>query len=157
MAEAPHLTHLLDVTAIVGPPVELGRSGQGRRRRVPIVGGTFQGRGELAAVSGRLVPGGADQQFIHADGLTEADAQYTLETADGHLIQVRNRGLRHAAPDVIARLLAGERVDPALVYFRTTPTFETTAPELQVLARSVFIGRGERYPSEVVLTFWKVD
>ena len=55
------------------------------------------------------------------------------------------------------RLLAGERVDPALVYFKSTPVFETAAPELQVLVRSIFVGVGERYPSEVVVRFWKVD
>jgi hypothetical protein len=31
------------------------------------------------------------------------------------------------------KLLAGETVDPALVYFRTQPKFETSAPELQWL------------------------
>ena len=77
-------------------------------------------------------------------------------TDEGILIDVRNRGLRHAAPEIMRKLLAGERVDPALVYFRTTPTFETTAPQLQVLTRSIFVGSGERYPDEVVLWFWKV-
>jgi len=122
---------------------------------VPITGGTFEGRGELS-IRGRILPGGADTQLIREDGLTEADARYTLETDEGILIDVRNRGLRHAAPEIMRKLLAGERVDPALVYFRTTPTFETTAPQLQVLTRSIFVGSGERYPDEVVLWFWKV-
>ena len=100
---------------------------------------------------------GADSQLIRDDGLTEADARYTLETEEGILIDVRNRGLRHAAPEVMRKLLAGERVDPALVYFRSPPTFQTTAPDLQILTRSVFVGTGERYPNEVVLRFWRVD
>jgi hypothetical protein len=123
---------------------------------VPITGGTFEGRGGLS-IRGRIVPGGADSQLIRDDGLTEADARYTLETEEGILIDVRNRGLRHAAPEVMRKLLAGERVDPALVYFKTTPTFQTTAPELQMLTRSIFVGTGERYPNEVVLRFWRVD
>jgi hypothetical protein len=89
--------------------------------------------------------------------LTEADAQYVLETDRGALVYVRNRGLRHASPDVMAKLLAGVRVDPALVYFRSVPTFETSAPDLQMLTRSIFVGSGERYPSEVVLWFWRVS
>jgi hypothetical protein len=89
--------------------------------------------------------------------LTEADAKYVLEAEGGATIVVRNRGLRHAHPDVMRRLLAGERVDPSLVYFKSTPVFESAAPELQVLVRSIFIGVGERYPNEVVLRFWKVD
>jgi len=35
--------------------------------------------------------------------------------------------------------------------------FETAAPELQLLVRSIFVGVGERYPGEVVLRFWSVD
>jgi len=80
-----------------------------------------------------------------------------LETDRGQLVYVRNRGLRHAPVDIMARLLAGERVDPALVYFRSVPTFETSAPELQLLTRSIFIGSGDRYPTEVVLRFWRVS
>jgi hypothetical protein len=147
---------MLEVHAVVGEPVESGSGPNGRRRIVPIIGGTFQGHGELT-IAGRVVPGGADTQLIHADGLTEADARYALETDRGRLIHVRNRGLRHAPPDVMRKLLAGERVDPSLVYFRTTPTFETDAPELQTLTRSIFVGAGDRYPTEVVLNFWRVD
>ena len=150
------LTLVLDVRAIVGPPVELGPVPGGRRRLVPITGGTFEGRNGLQ-IRGRIVPGGADTQLLRDDGVTEADARYTLETDDGARVEVRNRGLRHAAPEVMARLLAGERVDPALVYFRTAPTFDTSAEGLQMLTRSIFVGTGERYPTEVVLQFFRVD
>jgi hypothetical protein len=37
------------------------------------------------------------------------------------------------------------------------PTFETSSPDLQWLARSVFIGIGERYPSDVRIRFWRVE
>jgi hypothetical protein len=152
----PCLTLTLEIHAEVGEPVELGNTATGRRRMVPIVGGSFQGRGELA-IQGRICPGGADWQVIQPDGLTEADARYILETDRGQTITVRNRGLRHAPVDVMRRLLSGDPVDPELVYFRSTPIFETAAPELQQLVRSIFIGVGERYPHEVVLRFWKVD
>jgi hypothetical protein len=146
----------LEVRAQVGEPIEIGHVGEGRRRVVPIVGGSFEGRGELS-IKGRVVPGGADLQWIQLDGLTVADARYVLETERGQMIYVKNRGLRHAAPDIIQKLLAGERVDPSLVYFRTTPVFETGDSELQVLTRSVFVGFGERYPGDVILRFWKVE
>lgn len=154
--ETPELTFILEVRAQVSEPIDIGESGGGRRRIVPIVGGTFQGHSGLV-VKGRVLPGGADSQWIHADGLTIADARYVLETDRGQTIYVQNRGLRHASPETMRKLLAGERVDPSLVYFRTTPIFETAAAELHVLTRSVFIGTGERYPSEVVLRFWKVE
>ena len=57
----------------------------------------------------------------------------------------------------MAQLMAGQPVNPTLVYFRTVPTFETAAPELQWLTRSVFVGTGERNPSDVVIRFWRVE
>jgi hypothetical protein len=142
----------------VGAPIEIGTVARGRRRIVPILGGRCEGRAEYRGLlNGRVLAGGDDWQIIHSDGLTEADARYTIESDHGHLVSVQNRGLRHASPAVMARLLAGEPVDPALVYFCSTPTFETSAPELQGLARAIFVGVGERYPSEVVVRFWKVE
>jgi len=76
---------------------------------VPIVGGTFEGHGGVA-IRGRILPGGGDTQLIHEDGLTEADARYTLETEAGILIDVRNRGLRHAKPDVMRKLPPRPRI-----------------------------------------------
>ena len=70
---------------------------------------------------------------------------------------MQNAGIRHATPDVMKQLLAGQPVDPALVYFRTIPKFETAAPELQWLTRAVFIGVGQRNPSDVLIRFWRVE
>jgi hypothetical protein len=36
------------------------------------------------------------------------------------------------------------------------PKFETAAPELEWLMRSVFIATGERYPLGVLIRFWRV-
>lgn len=152
-APPPGLTFAFEVRAEVGAPVEVGEIPGGRRRIVPILGGTFEGPG----LKGRIVPGGADWQMIRADGFSELDTRYTLETEQGELVYVQNAGVRHAAPDVMRRLLAGEVVNPSLVYFRTVPTFETAAPRLQWLARSIFVGSGERYPADVVIRFWKVE
>jgi hypothetical protein len=123
------------------------------RRIVAITGGTFEG----PMLKGKVLPGGADWQLIQPDGLSMLDTRYTIQTDDGRIVYVQNKGTRHAAPDVMKRLLAGERVDPALVYFRTVPTFETSSPELQWLVRSVFVGIGERYPDDVRIRFWRVE
>jgi Protein of unknown function (DUF3237) len=148
----PSLVYAFEVRAEVAPPIEVGRTPRGTRRVVPIVGGTFEG-GEL---KGRILAGGADWQLIHEDGFTQLDSRYTLETDAGDVIAVRNRGVRHAPPEVMARLLAGESVDPSLVYFATTPTFETAAPHLGWLTRSMFVGIGQRQPSSVLIQFWKI-
>ena len=150
---APGLTFAFELHATVAAPLEVGQIPGGRRRIVAITGGTFEGPG----IKGKVVPGGADWQMIRADGFSELDTRYTLETDKGQIIYVQNAGMRHAAPAVMERLLKGETVDPKLVYFRTVPTFETAAPELQWLTRAVFIGTGERYPTEVVVRFWRVE
>jgi hypothetical protein len=79
-----------------------------------------------------------------------------LKTDSGDLIYVSNVGIRHAPPDVIRRLNAGESVDQSRIYFRTVPKFETAAPELQWLTRSIFIATGERYPNGVLIRYWRV-
>ena len=108
-------------------------------------------------MQGRVLPGGADWQMVRADGLGELDTRYTLQTDDGKLIHVQNAGIRHASPAVTAKLMKGEPVDPSLVYFRTVPKFETSAPELAWLMRSIFVGTGERYPADVLIRFWKLS
>ena len=149
----PKLTYAFELHATVAAPTELGQVANGRRRIIDITGGTVDGPG----IKGKVRPGGADWQIVRADGFTELDTRYTIETDKGQLIYVQNPGVRHAAPDVMKKLLAGETVDPALVYFRTQPKFETSAPDLQWLTRSIFVGLGERYPSEVVIRFFRVE
>lgn len=150
---APKLTFVFEMHAMVGPPLEVGQVRSGRRRIVPITGGTFEGPNFRA----RILPGGADWQTIQSDGFSELDTRYTIQTESGGLVYVQNAGMRHAAPDVMEKLLAGQVVDPGLVYFRTVPRFETSAPDLQWLTRAIFIGVGERYPNEVVIRFYRLD
>jgi len=152
-AAAPQLVFAFELRAQVGAPAEIGAVTHGRRRIVPILGGTVQG----PMLKAKVLPGGADWQVIQPDGFTELDTRYTIETDKGQLVYVQNAGMRHAPPDVMQKLLAGQPVDPTLVYFRTIPKFETSAPELQWLTRAVFIGLGERYPTEVVVRFWRVE
>jgi hypothetical protein len=152
-APAPGLVFAFEARVDVGQPVEIGPVPRGRRRIVPILGGTFEGPG----IKGRVVAGGADWQIIRADGFSELDTRYVLETDSGQIIYVQNAGMRHAAPAVMEKLLKGEAVDPSLVYFRTIPTFETSAPDLQWLTRALFVGTGERHPTQVVIRFWRVE
>jgi hypothetical protein len=152
-AAPPGLRFVFELRAQVAAPVEIGEVAHGRRRIVEILGGTVKG----PDFSAKVVPGGADWQLIQPDGFSELDTRYTLETDKGELVYVQNAGIRHAPPEVMRRLLAGEIVDPKLVYFRTVPKFETSAPDLQWLARSIFVGVGERFPTEVVVRFYRLE
>jgi hypothetical protein len=151
--QPPKLTLAMTLRVQVGPPMELGEVPKGRRRIIPILGGTFEGPN----IRGKVLAGGADWQIVRADGLAELDTRYALQTEQGSIIYIQNAGMRHAPPDITKKLLAGEAVDPAQVYFKTVPAFETSAPELQWLTRAIFVGTGERYPAEVVIRVWKVD
>jgi hypothetical protein len=143
---------LFDVRVEVAEIRTLGRTPLGERRVIPIVGGSFQGE----RLSGRVLPGGADWQSIGEDGAARLDARYTLEAEGGALVQVRSQGLRHGPPDVLARLAAGEPVDPGSYYFRTVLRFETGAPALDWLNRIIAVARGARRPRVVELTAFEL-
>jgi hypothetical protein len=131
---------------------DLGETPLGRRRIIGITGGKFAG----PRLSGRILPGGADWQLIRADGVACLDARYTLETGDGALIYVNNKGYRHGPKDVIERLARGEEVDPALYYMRATPWFETSAPAYAWLNRAICVASGARRAAAVELDFYEV-
>ena len=136
----------------LAPAQELGAGPLGRRRIIAITGGRFIGE----RLSGRVLPGGADWQVIRADGVAVLDARYTLETADGALVYVRNHGYRHGPEEVLKRLAAGENIDPARYYMRTTPLFETGDARYAWLNRIVCVASGARRPAAVELEVFEV-
>lgn len=143
---------LCKIKVTLEPARELGNTPLGRRRIIGITGGEFSG----PKLAGRVLPGGADWQVIRADGVAYLDARYTLETSDGALLYVRNRGYRHGPKEVIERLARGEDVDSALYYMRATPWFETSAPAYAWLNRCICVATGARRPAAVELDFYEV-
>lgn len=149
----PTLRHAFTARVTISAPLELGDTPTGRRRVIPITGGMVEG----PRLNGSVLPGGADWQVIAPDGTAYLVARYTLRAQDGTLISVVNRGVRHAPPDVLAQLAAGQMVDPARYYFRATPSFEVTAGPHAWLARSVFVAAGERAPDHVIIRVFEVS
>jgi len=149
----PQLRHFADLAVEVGAPQEVGRTARGLRRVIPITGGRAQGDGWSA----RVLPGGADFQLIVNDGLAELDARYVLETDAGDTVYVQNYALRSGPPELMARLVRGEPVDPAQIYFRCQPRFETASPALAWICGRMFVGTGARHPHEVVMRFFEMQ
>lgn len=118
---APTLRLVLQARVTIAPAVEVGDSDQGRRRFIPITGGSFAGDG----IKGEVIAGGADWQLDRPDGVREIDAHYALRTDDGAVIIVRNRGL--SVPD------------PR--YLMTIPAFQAPVGRYDWLNRRVFVGR----------------
>ena len=152
MDREPSFDFVGQVDVAVGTPLVGGRGPTGERRVVPILGDRIAG----PRLNGEVLAGGADFQLIRDDGVAEIEARYTLRLEDGALVQVVNRGIRHASPEDMARLLRGEPVPPERVYFRTAPVFETAAPAHAWLHRSLFLGFGERRPDSVRVRIYEV-
>ena len=143
----PRLTLVYRLEAAVGQPLDIGETAQGRRRIVPLTGGTFTG----PQLNGKLLPGAsADWQIVLPDGTALGDIRYTLETDGGDLLYVRSRGVRHGSAEVLGRLGRGEPVDASEYTFRTSTQIETAARDLDWLNRGVFIGVGGRQPAGVI-------
>ncbi len=148
----PTLRHLCDLKVELGTPIELGDAPRGRRRIIPIVGGTVTGE----RLGGRILNLGADWQTVFGDGSAELDTRYAMETHDGATIDIRNFGYRHGPQDVLQRLARGEAVDPSSYYMRTRPSFETGDARYQWLNRTMFVGTGARGSDHVSLSFFEV-
>ncbi len=148
----PELKFFADLSVEVAKPIEVGQTIHGKRRLIPILGGTVTGNGWTA----RVLPGGADFQLIVNAQMAELDARYALETDAGDVIYVENHAVRTASPEVMAQLIQGQAVNPASVYFRCTPRFETASPALSWISERLFIGTGARHPDRVVMRFFEV-
>ena len=148
----PELKFFADLSVQVDKPQEVGKTHHGVRRVIPILGGIVQGRGW----QGRVLSGGADFQLLLGPSMAELDARYVIESEGGDLIFVTNRAVRTASPDVMAKIVRGEPVDPSTVYFRCSPSFETASPALSWITERLFIGTGARHPDQVVMRFFEV-
>lgn len=152
-ALAPRLEFAFEARVNVDKPIVVGPSSLGLRRIVPITGGTVAG----PKLNGRVVPGGADWQFVRADGAIVVEAKYTLESNDGVMLMVTNKGLRHGPPDVIAKLTRGESVPGSQYYFRTAAEFEApTGSRYEWMNRALFVGVAEREANAAIVRFFQV-
>ena len=123
---------------------DLGRGPFGIRRVATVTGGSFEG----PQLKGTALPSpGGDWLVFTDDGGTHLDVRVTLKTDDDALIYMTYGGRRHGPKEVMARMAAGEEVDPSEYYFRIAPRFETSAEKYDFLNRHVFIGTGHRMPT----------
>jgi hypothetical protein len=140
---------VFEVRAEVAAPLVIGPSSHGLRRVVPILGGSITG----PRLNGRVVPGGADWQYVRPDGVLSVEAKYTLEADDGTLIMVTNRGMRHGPPEVIERIGRGEDVPSSAYYVRTVAEFEAPIGVHDWMNRALFIGIAERKAMAAIVRF----
>ncbi|MES1936744.1 hypothetical protein C27AD_10361 [Salinisphaera hydrothermalis C27AD] len=143
--QAPALTFICRLQVSLGEPVDFGVNALGRRRYVPITGGTVSG----PYLSGRVLPGGGDWQTIRPDGVVDLRAQYAFELDCGTYVEMDNSGLRYAPPDVAAELAAGRAVSPSDYYFQTCARLNVAAGPYDWLTRTLFVAGAERHADQV--------
>lgn len=149
----PQLEHVCDLAVTIAAPVEVGQTVAGLRRMIPITGGVVRG----PLLNGQVLAGGADFQLILGGGTqAQLDARYVIELDDGTRVFVQNTALRVASLENSQRIMRGEPVNPADIYFRCQPRFEATGDKWAWLSESQFIGSGRRAPDGVFLSFYRV-
>ena len=149
----PGLEFVFRLVATLDAPLEQGTYDGQRKRIVPITGGTVDG----PRFKGVVLNGGADWQTLRvSDGNTQIYARYTLKHEDGTLVSVINPGVRRGPAEVMARLAAGEVVDPTLYYFRASPQFEVKPGPHGWLMENTFVCVGKRWPDSVELDYYRV-
>ncbi|HEY8353208.1 MAG TPA: DUF3237 family protein [Sphingomonadales bacterium] len=129
-----------EMTVTLGGAAIIGDTGAGVRRVSEIAGGDLV----LQDMRGVVLPSGADWQLIRSDGVALVDARMVVRMEDGSFVSVQSRGYRHGPAEVLQRLSAGEDVDPDSYYFWLTLAFETSAPRLQWLTRSLCVARAHK-------------
>ncbi len=145
-------THLMTLTLTVSGIQPVGATPNGDRRVGLVAGGKFEG----PKLRGTVLPGGADWLMLRPDGSTTLDVRIVLRTDDRAAIGMTYRGMRHGPAAVMERLNAGQFVDPAEYYFRTSIGFETAAPKYDWLNRIIAIGTGSRPPEGPVYDIFEV-
>jgi hypothetical protein len=151
----PTLELIAELSVSVSAPIEAGEVRgpltRGRRRIIPITGGTVRGK-----LQGKVLPGGADFQLVVSETTAILDARYMIELDSGARVFVQNNAVRRGSAENIAKLIRGESVDPNAIYFRCVPTFEVSDPALNWLTESVFVGTGARFPDSVEIAFYRL-
>ena len=133
-------------------PIELGQGRAGNRRIIPIIGGKALG----PDIEGEILNLGADWQTIFADGAAHLDTRYAVKTHDDVISDVVNIGSRHGPAEVIAKLAAGEDVDPAQYYMRTAARLESGDERYSWVNNMLFVCAGIRRASAVEIAYYAV-
>lgn len=81
------LEPLAELRVDISAPIEAGRVPGGKRRIIPIKGGTVTGR-----IEGTIEAGGADWSLQRDDGTSTVSATYPIRTSDGAVLTITNQG-----------------------------------------------------------------
>jgi len=129
---------LFDLEVDLKAPDDLGVTPQGNRLIAIATGGAFAG----PRLQGEVLGGGGDWLIRTPRGTGNLDVRITLRTHDGALIYMTYGGRVALSDSLLARMQAGDVLDPSTYYFRTAPYFETAAEPYAWLNDLIAVGIG---------------
>jgi hypothetical protein len=144
--------YLFTITVAVDVLHDVGGVPLGTRHVDMLGKGKFEG----PRLKGDVLPGGMDMKTLRSDGAMTPNVRLVLKTDDDALIFMHYTGVRHASPEVMARIANGEVVSPTEYYLRSTPYFETAAPQYDWLNRIVAVGVGRRMPDHAAYDVFQI-
>jgi hypothetical protein len=135
---------LFDLQIDVNPPQVVGPVLKGTRLIFPFRDGFVKSD----KINGKIVEGGGDWGLVLDSTTFKVDVRATIETDDGALIYITYSGYDHTNAKSFAMISAGKgsELSPSDYYFRTSVSFETSAPRYAWLNHTVGIGIG-RFPA----------
>ena len=142
---APVFEHAFTISIDLTKPYWVKPSARGdTRAAIYAAAGTVEG----PRLNGRVIPmSGGDFSLLRGNGVIDFDARYLLETDDGAIIYLENRGYRWAKSDeVAARMTANEHVGVGDYYMRVSPKFDAPAGRHEWMSKHVFVGVAEKLP-----------
>ena len=149
---APGLDLVCRLTVDLADIMEMGDAPCGKRRIIPIIGGTVRG----PQLNGEILDIGADWQTVFANGVAKLDTRYAMRTDDGAIIEIRNFGYRFGPEETMQAVARGEAVAFADYTMRTTARLETGDPRYDWVNRTLFVGSGGRLASQVIIDLYAV-
>jgi hypothetical protein len=151
----PGFEYCFELRCAVDEALPLGGSEPGEGLHFARVsGGEFDG----PRLRGRVLDSGGDWWVARGLSVT-LDARYVIEaevTGGTAGVEVVNRGVWRTDPSSFGRMLAGEDVGEAELYYRTAFVFRTEHPDLQWLTESQFVGYARPEPGFVVIRVFRL-
>jgi hypothetical protein len=123
-AEPLKLEFVFEEVVTLGPGVHAGATPWGDRNIVPITGGSFAG----PKIKGKVLSGGWDWQLTTQTGCFRVQADYMIQTDDGAIINVVNKG---------TSCKSGAGKEGRLL---TTPAFEAPQGAYEWLNGGAYVG-----------------
>jgi hypothetical protein len=131
--------------------LDVGGGVLGKRRIVPISGGSFEGE----RLRGAVLPG-ADWVIARPDGRMAIDVRIGLKTDDGAAIYLTYQGLFSIAPEAAERYGRGEPIAKSEYSLRALMRFEAGAERYTWLNDMLAVGIGTTIPTGAIYEVFEV-